>query len=355
MGRIGISYLEVANTASALQGKNINPTVDAVREVLGTGSRSTIGPYLKQWRDKQEVSGNTLGLPPELSSLVKGLYERLQAEADHRIEEEIQRCEAQISAVQQSIVLVQTEKDALINETHVLCKKLEEALQSVQALGSTLADEQKQGTELKVKVREQEQRLNDRDTHIQFLENQLRNVQNNLEHYRESMKAQREEEKRAHEREINLLTQESTSLKQQTGSLNLINKELNQKLEATQAEMEEFKREWYEQKGRIMEFQEQIKLKDWMIGELEEKYNGMSESYQQAQSAMQAEKNQALQREKDIAILGERLNSALKSSKETDTVVEKLQSERIFLAQENGLLKTELRKLGEAFVVKEKA
>lgn len=63
MGRIGITYSDVAKAASSLQQAHKRPTVDAVRSVLGTGSKSTIVPHLRRWRMKQEkgeVRGQSL-------------------------------------------------------------------------------------------------------------------------------------------------------------------------------------------------------------------------------------------------------------------------------------------------------
>ncbi len=257
MGRMGVSYLDVANVAFGLQGRGANPTVDAVREVLGTGSRSTIGPYLKQWRNKQEVSNDASGLPPELYSLVKGLYERIQAEANHRVVLEAQCNEGQIEEILQNLALVQTEKDSLSEALKVLEEKLAVVLKDNESLCSELANVKREAAGLMAKVSEQEQRLNDKNKQIQFLEVQLKNVQD--------------------------------------------------------AEKETFKREWYEQKARIMEFQEQLNLKDSMIGELKGKYHDVSQ------------------------------------------YLDQLQKEKMLLLKEGSMLKTELRKLAEVFVVQDQA
>jgi len=53
MGRKGITAEQVIGTATELQAQGINPTVDAVRAFLGTGSKSTIVSHLKVWRSEQ--------------------------------------------------------------------------------------------------------------------------------------------------------------------------------------------------------------------------------------------------------------------------------------------------------------
>ena len=68
-----------------LQGTGKIPTVDGIREILGTGSKTTIAQHLRDWRAKQaDAQGE---LPHELMALVTGLWKRLHAQADQRITE----------------------------------------------------------------------------------------------------------------------------------------------------------------------------------------------------------------------------------------------------------------------------
>lgn len=53
MARIGVTFLDVSKAAEALRAHGQEPTVDRVREHLGTGSKSTIAPLLKRWREQQ--------------------------------------------------------------------------------------------------------------------------------------------------------------------------------------------------------------------------------------------------------------------------------------------------------------
>ena len=55
MGRAGILYADVKQAAAKLLALGKNPTVDSVREELGsTGSKSTIAPLLKRWKAEQQ-------------------------------------------------------------------------------------------------------------------------------------------------------------------------------------------------------------------------------------------------------------------------------------------------------------
>lgn len=86
MARAGVNYHDVAQAAVELKAKGLEPTVDRIREFLGTGSKSTLAPLLKRWRAEHEESGDIQGLPQELVDALKSIHERVQQLADNRIE-----------------------------------------------------------------------------------------------------------------------------------------------------------------------------------------------------------------------------------------------------------------------------
>jgi hypothetical protein len=62
MGRPGLSYQDIQKAAATLLQRGVNPSIQRIRELLGTGSNSTIGQYLKRWQ--QEQLDNSLSTPP---------------------------------------------------------------------------------------------------------------------------------------------------------------------------------------------------------------------------------------------------------------------------------------------------
>ena len=66
MARAGVTYHDVAKAAEAIKSQRQEPTVDRVREHLGTGSKSTIAPLLKRWRSDNGEAVDTGGLPNDL-------------------------------------------------------------------------------------------------------------------------------------------------------------------------------------------------------------------------------------------------------------------------------------------------
>ncbi len=103
MARAGINYIDVTKAAQAIQAKGQNPTVDRVLAHLGTGSKSTIAPLLKQWKIEQGQVVDTAGLPDDILKAVKGIHERLQQSAEVKIEQAMAEIQAQISVTKDAL------------------------------------------------------------------------------------------------------------------------------------------------------------------------------------------------------------------------------------------------------------
>ena len=126
MARGGITYHSVAKAAQQLLDKGENPTVDTIRAQLGdTGSRSTIGPFLKQWkaRHAEQSEGAASGLPTGVLQAVKSLHESISAEAEARVElaqkefqEKADALERQLQNIKQQLVEVASTRDGLADQ-----------------------------------------------------------------------------------------------------------------------------------------------------------------------------------------------------------------------------------------------
>lgn len=69
MARSGIRYEEVKDAAETLLSRGLSPTIQRVREVLGTGSNTTISEHLKRWQ--QHLAETPLAiLPPAVPETV---------------------------------------------------------------------------------------------------------------------------------------------------------------------------------------------------------------------------------------------------------------------------------------------
>jgi hypothetical protein len=69
MARSGIRYEEVKEAAETLLGRGLNPTIQRVREYLGTGSNTTISEHLKRWQQQMAEAPRAV-LPPTVPEAV---------------------------------------------------------------------------------------------------------------------------------------------------------------------------------------------------------------------------------------------------------------------------------------------
>ena len=198
MARAGILYSHVAQAATKLAAEGKNPTVDNVREALGsTGSKSTIAPFLRRWKSEHEdvVLAQDAGVPRELLQVIKGLYESLQQDAGKRVQEIAAGMEAassqfavQLDSASQAATALIKERENLLAQLALergLREKLEGSNHLLQ-LACAKAEGNAEGLT---------QRLADRQTEVDNLHRQLDHVRAQFEHYQESIATQRSEER----------------------------------------------------------------------------------------------------------------------------------------------------------------
>ena len=86
MARAGVTYHDVAKAAEAIKAQGQEPTVDRVREHLGTGSKSTIAPLLKRWRSDNGDAADTNGLPSDLDDASNAITQLTARQKDLEIQ-----------------------------------------------------------------------------------------------------------------------------------------------------------------------------------------------------------------------------------------------------------------------------
>jgi hypothetical protein len=88
MPRVGIDYETVKQTAIKLLSQGIAPSVQKIREVLGTGSNTTIAEHLKVWRGEyanKKIHHLPDNLPKELISAMEVLWQIAMEQASHQL------------------------------------------------------------------------------------------------------------------------------------------------------------------------------------------------------------------------------------------------------------------------------
>lgn len=129
MPRQGITYDDVQAAAEALVAADQRPTIEAIRQYIGTGSPNTIHRHLAVWRDDQAPGeGTTPSLPNALAQALNEEIKRQSAsaqadardaraearklaESGERLEAERDQAIAQCDAAQQAIERLTAERD----------------------------------------------------------------------------------------------------------------------------------------------------------------------------------------------------------------------------------------------------
>jgi chromosome segregation ATPase len=218
MARAGILYSHVAAAAAGLAAVNKNPTVDTVREALGgTGSKSTIAPMLKRWKEEhqQAPSPTGPGVPAGLLQAVKGVYESIKTDFAQDLDTEKL---AHAAALRESAAALETsraEQAALAARVDTLESALADATttiaelhQAKQVLTVDLAGVRSEQAGL-------QQRLADRASEVGALNAQLTQARAQFDHYHQATAAQRAEERQGFEQRAALVERELVTLRQQ--------------------------------------------------------------------------------------------------------------------------------------------
>lgn len=218
MGRIGISSAEVEEAALQLQGQGRVPTIDNVREMIGSGSKTTISQYLKAWKAKQVDPRSSL--PQELMALVTGLWERLQSEADQRIDNIVVEHSNNLAALQSILVNEQSRVNSLqaeLQESLVACEKHRSEKEEWEQQWSM---EQIAHGKLQLQYQSISQQVEDSKMENTRLHQLANNMQSNVEHYQRAMQQLRIDQTMENEKQQAVYHQDILSLKQQLSSVN---------------------------------------------------------------------------------------------------------------------------------------
>ncbi|EXJ09038.1 DNA-binding protein [Nitrincola nitratireducens] len=96
MARTGITYLEVTTAIDKIIAAGDEPTIQKIRDVLGTGSPNTIHRFLTQWRSARPVEQRkAVELPADLAAALLKEIERQAADARAEVEKQLVAAQAE--------------------------------------------------------------------------------------------------------------------------------------------------------------------------------------------------------------------------------------------------------------------
>jgi len=216
MGRSGISYHDVSKSIAELQGKQSNPTVDNIRAVLGTGSKSTIARFLREWKADQGLSStDPASIPSELLALVKGLWERLQSHSAAQAMDYQRESDGKVTEAREQVQLFVNRQGELETTIHHLEEQLAQQGQDNQQLQNDLNLERQEKTKLAAQVSAMETHRQTSLTENERLHQLLKQVEQNLAHYQQATQTLRQEQTLKLEKEQHTHQQGQAQLQKQ--------------------------------------------------------------------------------------------------------------------------------------------
>jgi len=121
MPRVGISSDQVAAVADAMVAEGTTPTINKVRDRLGTGSCNTIHKHLTVWREAlPQFTAETIELPPSITTAVSKEIGRVRSEAKAEIEARLVIVQAEASELAAAGEILEAELDKHLDEFSAL-------------------------------------------------------------------------------------------------------------------------------------------------------------------------------------------------------------------------------------------
>ncbi|MBP8182505.1 MAG: DNA-binding protein [Rhodoferax sp.] len=209
MARAGIYKSEVLRARDKLLATGRNPSIDAVREELGSGSKTTIHRYLKEIEEEEGgATGSRVAVSDAIQDLVGRLAARVNEEAEERVTTAQARHAEQLSQQQQAAAALKTEAQTTRQQLEQTQRVLAEEKTAHGKISEALSGKTLENTQLTQQVADLQERLAAEERHRQSLEEKHQHARQALEHFRESSKEQREQDQRKHEQQVQYLQAE---------------------------------------------------------------------------------------------------------------------------------------------------
>lgn len=156
MPRIGVTYWEVANVADALDASGAKVSSAAIREILKTGSLSTITAHLAVWKKRRDERGSPAAMEQTLSTslnlISRELMTKLEEAAEAKYLKQIEALSKANADLEAKLVEARETEQQLrgeIDSGEVSRKKLEAKLVAALAKSAELEAEVREAVEAK--------------------------------------------------------------------------------------------------------------------------------------------------------------------------------------------------------------
>ncbi|NWN83580.1 MAG: DNA-binding protein [Halomonas sp.] len=147
MARTGVTYEDVQRAIDELLTGGDAPSVQRIREVLGTGSFTTISDHLRTWRQQREENRDVpppRGMPAALQELAEGLWRQAQESANETLRHYREEADRRVDEAQESVAEARRQAEDARQREAALAEHLAGTEQRLEALSAQLATSQAQ-------------------------------------------------------------------------------------------------------------------------------------------------------------------------------------------------------------------
>jgi chromosome segregation ATPase len=345
MARTGVTYFDVSKAATKLVEQDKNPTVDSVRGELGTGSKSTIGPLLKEWKSKQEgwQGVKETGLPTALISSVKGLYEGLQEEAANKVKEIKESAMQKVNAANTQAEEANSKARALAREVTELKEALASSKQNNAALSRALQEEGQSRKVSDIYLKSAKEIIESNKSEIEKLDRANQSAQGNIGRLMAAAKKQKQEDQDSFDQMRSALERSLIQARRENESLLSQAEQMAAELREQQERGDQLSQacKQVEDKRRALEVSQEkaeseIKERTAVIANLTAEHSQLTDEKNNLKETLIAGKIQT-------GIMQEKLSAADISNEKLHTKIEQLENKVLFLAQEKATLSEQLK------------
>jgi chromosome segregation ATPase len=343
MARGGVTFTEVDEAARYLQGIGRNPTVDAIREHLGTGSRTTLAEHLKRWKSLQADGEGRL--PQPLLSLITGLWDSLQSLAAQRVQEN-QAIADQAMTILKSQLQTTQQSEAQLNQT---LHQLQETLDAEQRIKLTVDTQlqtiEKSYDKLNAAHQSTLQQLDNSKQENQRLHQLATQIQANLEHYQQAVQQQQIEQNLAKEKQYAIYAQELAQLKRLLDETNVRFNHSEKVLATNQLQLQQTQKNHEELHQRYTKIMDKYQETEHALIQLTAQVNFQQNQAEKNEQDLSKERHAHNQLQQKMAVLAEQLQRAQDDLHQAEDKIEVLRQEKLFLSQEKAQMDGALKQL----------
>lgn len=347
MARAGVTYIDISEAATTLSNQGRAPTVDTVRAMLGTGSKSTIAPLLKQWKAKYAgvVNEEKSGLPRELVATVKGLYDGMQLQTHAQIEAIQAQARTDVEQARQIQHELDQRNRATAETLHQLRTEHAKVILERDAQRNLLAEAQQARAVQQSQIEALEQRLKDKMIETLGLKEQLGLAQRNLEHYRDSVREQRDQERMEFDRQLRQHEQSIREAREETNALRVEQDRAVRAYTQIQTERDHFRAEAVLLHTRNETLAATLQERQQLVSILEDRATTLEKSHRVAIHRIEQVELQNARLEKAAAVDLEKIRGLDAAVKAAQDVIENLRHENINLCQEKAMIAGQFKQL----------